>query len=58
MVTAKKFGPAGPVLRPDVVLARTTPKEEVSRPTEGLSVFLIDLQELRGNGLKFGQTKP
>ena len=35
-----------------LLLARTTPKEEVSRPTEGLSVFLIDLQELRGNGVE------
>jgi len=35
-----------------LLLARTTPKEEVSRPTEGLSVFLIDLRELRGNGVE------
>ena len=35
-----------------LLLARTTPKEEVSRPTEGLSVFLIDLRELRGDGVE------
>jgi acyl-CoA dehydrogenase len=35
-----------------LLLARTTPKEEVSRPTEGLSVFLIDLRELRDNGVE------
>jgi acyl-CoA dehydrogenase len=28
-----------------LLLARTTPAEEVSRPTEGLSVFLVDLRE-------------
>ena len=34
-----------------VLLARTTPLEEVKRRSEGLSVFLIDLREAVGNGL-------
>ncbi len=35
-----------------LVLARTTPLEDVTKKTEGLSVFLVDLQETRGNGLE------
>src|SRR4051794_4593478 len=34
-----------------ILLARTTPLEEVKRRSEGLSVFLIDLREAVGNGL-------
>src|SRR5215207_5761078 len=34
-----------------VLLARTTPLDEVQRKSEGLSVFLIDLREAVGNGL-------
>jgi acyl-CoA dehydrogenase len=34
-----------------VLLARTTPPDEVGRRSEGLSVFLIDLREATGNGL-------
>jgi acyl-CoA dehydrogenase len=34
-----------------LLLARTTPANEVSRPTQGLSVFLIDLRQAVGNGL-------
>ena len=34
-----------------VLLARTTPREEATSRTDGLSVFLIDMRELRGNGL-------
>jgi acyl-CoA dehydrogenase len=34
-----------------VLLARTTPLEEVERRSEGLSVFLFDLREAIGNGL-------
>ncbi len=34
-----------------VLLARTTPLEEVKRKSEGLSVFLVDLREAIGNGL-------
>jgi len=35
-----------------ILLARTTPQTEVERRTEGLSVFLIDLRQLRGNGVE------
>lgn len=35
-----------------VLLARTTPRDEVQSKTDGLSVFLIDLRELRGNGVE------
>ncbi len=35
-----------------LLLARTTPVEEVKKRTEGLSVFLVDLREARGNGLE------
>ncbi len=34
-----------------ILLARTTPREEVKRKSEGLSVFLFDLGEAIGNGL-------
>ncbi|RKZ35177.1 MAG: acyl-CoA dehydrogenase [Gammaproteobacteria bacterium] len=34
-----------------LLLARTTPKDQVSKRTEGLSVFLVDLRESRGKGL-------
>jgi acyl-CoA dehydrogenase len=34
-----------------VLLARTTPLDQVQRKSEGLSVFLIDLREAVGNGL-------
>ena len=34
-----------------ILLARTTPLEEVRRKSEGLSVFLVDLREAVGNGL-------
>jgi acyl-CoA dehydrogenase len=34
-----------------VLLARTTPPDQVQRKSEGLSVFLIDLREAVGNGL-------
>ena len=33
-----------------LLLARTTPREAVDKKTLGLSVFLIDLREARGNG--------
>jgi len=35
-----------------LLLARTTPREQVERKTEGLSVFLVDLREARGNGVE------
>ena len=34
-----------------ILLARTTPREEVKKRSEGLSVFLFDLREAVGNGL-------
>ncbi len=34
-----------------VLLARTTPKDEVSKRTDGLSVFLIDMREALKNGM-------
>ncbi len=34
-----------------LLLARTTPLEEVTRKTEGLSVFLVDMREAVGNGM-------
>ena len=34
-----------------LLLARTTPREEVEKRTGGLSVFLIDMREALGNGL-------
>ncbi len=34
-----------------LLLARTTPKEEVRRKGEGLSVFLVDLREARDQGV-------
>ncbi|MBX3705965.1 MAG: acyl-CoA/acyl-ACP dehydrogenase [Pseudomonadales bacterium] len=33
-----------------LLLARTTPVDQVQRRTEGLSVFLVDLREARGRG--------
>jgi len=33
-----------------LLLARTTPVEQVKKRTEGLSVFLVDLREARGKG--------
>ena len=34
-----------------ILLARTTPLDQVTRKSDGLSVFLIDLREAAGNGL-------
>ena len=34
-----------------VLLARTTPRDQVQRKSEGLSVFIFDLREAVGNGL-------
>ena len=34
-----------------VLLARTTPKEQVARKADGLSVFLVDMRAAKGNGL-------
>ncbi|MBM84922.1 MAG: acyl-CoA dehydrogenase, partial [Rhodospirillaceae bacterium] len=35
-----------------LLLARTTPKEEVKKRTEGLSVFLINMREQLGSGME------
>src|SRR6187431_2656570 len=35
-----------------VLLARTTPKDQAKKRTDGLSVFLVDMREARGNGLE------
>src|SRR2546423_490735 len=34
-----------------LLLARTTPREQAKKRTEGLSVFLVDLREAKGRGL-------
>jgi acyl-CoA dehydrogenase len=34
-----------------LLLARTTPREQAAKRTEGLSVFLVDMREARGKGL-------
>src|SRR5213083_2458098 len=35
-----------------ILLARTTPKEQAAKRTDGLSVFLVDMRKARGNGLE------
>ncbi|MGE3065793.1 MAG: acyl-CoA dehydrogenase family protein [Hyphomicrobiaceae bacterium] len=35
-----------------LLLARTTPVDQVKRRTDGLSVFLVDIREAKGNGLE------
>ncbi len=40
-----------------LLLARTTPLEEVKKKTEGLSVFLLDIRECRGKGLEIRPLK-
>ena len=34
-----------------LLLARTTPREEVASKTEGLSIFLVDMRKVVGNGM-------
>ena len=34
-----------------LLLARTTPREQVAKPTDGLSVFIVDLRDAVGRGL-------
>ncbi len=34
-----------------ILLARTTPKEQAAKRTDGLSVFIVDMKAARGNGL-------
>jgi acyl-CoA dehydrogenase len=40
-----------------LLLARTTPLEQVSKKTEGLSVFLVDIRECLGKGLEIRPLK-
>jgi acyl-CoA dehydrogenase len=35
-----------------LLLARTTPLEDVKKRTDGLSTFIVDMREARGNGLE------
>jgi acyl-CoA dehydrogenase len=35
-----------------VLLARTTPRDQVAKRSDGLSVFLVDMREARGHGLE------
>ncbi len=35
-----------------LLLARTTPLEEVAKPTDGLSIFLVDMRDVVGNGME------
>ncbi|HSM54218.1 MAG TPA: acyl-CoA dehydrogenase family protein, partial [Erythrobacter sp.] len=34
-----------------LLLARTTPRDQVEKRTEGLSIFLVDMREVVGNGM-------
>ena len=34
-----------------LLLARTTPREQAAKPTDGMSVFIVDLREAVGHGL-------
>ncbi len=40
-----------------LLLARTTPRDQVKRKTEGLSVFLVDMREALGKGLEIRPLK-
>ena len=40
-----------------LLLARTTPLDQVSKKTEGLSVFLVDIREALGHGLEIKPIK-
>jgi alkylation response protein AidB-like acyl-CoA dehydrogenase len=35
-----------------ILLARTTPKDQAKKRTDGLSVFIVDMREAKGNGLE------
>ena len=35
-----------------ILLARTTPKEQAKKRTDGLSVFIVDMREAKNNGLE------
>jgi acyl-CoA dehydrogenase len=40
-----------------LLLARTTPRDQVAKKTEGLSVFLVDIRECLGKGLEIRPLK-
>ena len=40
-----------------LLLARTTPLEEVTKKTDGLSVFLVDMREANGKGMEIRPIK-
>ena len=40
-----------------LLLARTTPADQVKKKTEGLSVFLLDIRECKGNGMEIKPIK-
>jgi len=40
-----------------LLLARTTPKDQVAKKTDGLSVFLVDMRAARGQGLEIRPLK-
>lgn len=41
-----------------LLLARTTPKDQVSKRTEGLSVFILDMREALKQGFRSGPSAP
>ncbi len=40
-----------------VLLTRTTPRDECKKPSDGMSVFLVDMREALGNGLSINPIK-
>lgn len=40
-----------------VLLVRTTPRDECKKPSDGMSVFLVDMREVLGNGLTINPIK-
>jgi acyl-CoA dehydrogenase len=40
-----------------LLLARTTPVDQVKKRTDGLSVFLVDLREAKGNGMTIRRSR-
>ncbi|HLG85590.1 MAG TPA: acyl-CoA dehydrogenase family protein [Alphaproteobacteria bacterium] len=40
-----------------LLLARTTPQDQVQKKTDGLSVFLVDMRQARGHGLEIRPLK-
>jgi alkylation response protein AidB-like acyl-CoA dehydrogenase len=40
-----------------VLLTRTTPRDECKKPSDGMSVFLVDMREALGNGLTINPIK-